>query len=124
MGLLIASRGHNAQQPDAGRSATRETESRQHVLTGENGVDSTGRVVHIHSWVWLAARMAIPGAGTILADRLTHHVQIMNTTWSRSYNGWFSSYLAGGATMHTGDLGVANPLVQQRGKLFRCQPDN
>jgi hypothetical protein len=59
VGILIAGRGHNAQRPDAGRSAKCETESRQHTSTGENDEDSTRRVVHIHSWVWIAARMVV-----------------------------------------------------------------
>lgn len=113
IGLLIAGRGHNAQRPDAGRSATRETESRQHVLTGENDEDFTRRVVHIHSWFWIAARMAIPGAGTI-PDRLTHDVHIMNTAWSRSYNRGFRSYAAGGAAMHAGDFRSRNRLSDNR----------
>ena len=78
---LIAGRGDDAQRPDAGRSATCETEPRQHVLAGGNDEHSTGRVVQLHSWVWIAARMAVPGAGTI-TDRLTHGVHVMNTTWS------------------------------------------
>jgi hypothetical protein len=84
-GLLIAGRGHNAQRPDAGRSATCEAEPRQHVLTGENDEDSTGRVVQHSLLVLDHCEDGRPWRRNI-TDRLTHSIQIMNITRSRSYN--------------------------------------
>jgi hypothetical protein len=57
---LIAGRGDDAQRPDAGRSATCETEPRQHVLAGENDEHSTGRVVQHSLLVWIAAKDGRP----------------------------------------------------------------